>query len=184
MNTELFRIERLTALDEAILQQMADIYVEAYAEPPYNAGPLWDREAFLARTRRQRDRDGFQLELARSGSGDLIGFAFGFTMPADGWWAGSTTEPPPAVQAARKFAFIELVVQRRWRGNGIGRALHDTILNTRLEPYAILTALAEAPARAMYERWGWIQIGSEQHTTDSPLLDSLVLDRTQQRSAD
>lgn len=160
----------------AMLDEMTDLYRAVYAEPPYNSGPLWSDDLFRLRTEHQARRDGFRARWARSGAGDLVGFAFGFGMGAGGWWGGGDADlPPEEILAGDKFAVIELIVDRAWRGQGIGRRLLDELLAGRPEPYAMLTAVPAAPARALYDRWGWRQVGTARHTPDSPVMDQLVL---------
>jgi GNAT superfamily N-acetyltransferase len=161
-------------IDE-MLPEMTDLYREIYAEPPYNSGPLFEIDAFQARTRRQAARDGFTLVTARTADATMIGFAFGVPFAAGQWWSGEATPPPADILSAPKFAVIELVVRHTHRGHGIGRKLLTTLLVDRPEPYAFLTAFPDAPAREVYRRWGWTQVGTAHHTPDSPILDSLVL---------
>lgn len=158
----------------ARLDELAKIYTEVYAEPPYNAGSLWSAEAFVARTRRQATLDGFSF-LAASIKEEIAGFAFGLTFGEGVWWSGHATAPPDDILTARKFAVIELVVRRRWRGRGIGHQLVNQLLADRSEGYAILTAMPGAAAREMYRRWGWTQTGTAHHAPDSPILDALIL---------
>ena len=158
----------------AQLDELVEVYREAYAEPPYDAGSLWEEKAFRDRTGRQVERNGFTLVTARVG-GALIGFAFGLVFPAGGWWAGQAELPPAEILDPAKFAVIELVVRKAWRGRGLGHRLLDELLAGRPEPYAMLTAMREAPVRQMYARWGWQQVGTAQHTPTSPILDQLVL---------
>jgi GNAT superfamily N-acetyltransferase len=132
------------------------------------------RESFVDRTTRQTARDGFSAVWARADDA-LIGFAFGLRLPAGGWWTGESTAPPPEILNAPKFALIELDVAVDWRGRGIGHTLHDMLLEGRPEPYAILTTVAGRPARDMYDRWGWEQVGTAQHAPDAPVMDQLVL---------
>lgn len=61
-----------------ILEQVADVYDEVYAEPPYNSGPLFAREEFLQRTDSQLTADGFALITATIDD-DIAGFTFGFS---------------------------------------------------------------------------------------------------------
>lgn len=157
------------------MAELTTIYQEVYVEPPYNSGPLWNAESFKHRTVRQATRDGFALVTARLHSGELIGYSFGLTFPAGGWWSGDATAPPPAILDADKFAVIELLVRKRFRGRGIGRRLLDDLLAGRGEAYAVLTAMPDAPARELYRRWGWLSVGTAHHTPESPVLDSLVL---------
>lgn len=161
----------------AMLDEMADLYREVYAEPPYNSGPLWHEDAFRDRTRRQVDARGFACVWARHDSFYLAGFAFGFTMPRGAWWSGVSADPPPdEVLAGEKFAVIELIVARPWRGRGVGRQLLGMLLEGRREPYAMLTAVPDAPARQIYDHWGWRQAGRAQHTADAPVMDQLILE--------
>ncbi len=158
-----------------VLAEMADLYDEVHAAPRYDSGSLWRREAFLDRTRVQMDRDGFAIVLARSDTGELVGFSFGLPLGAGRWWGGGATAPPDEILSTSKFALIELDVRGRWRGQGIGRKMHDKLLTGRPEQYAILTTLPTEPARQMYQRWGWRQVGTAQHSPDSPVMDALVL---------
>ena len=166
------------SLISGLLDEMAETYVEVYAEPPYKSGPLWQRDAFVDRTQRQATRPGYAIVVARSADHEMIGYSFGLTFPEGRWWSGNASQPPPEILAASKFALIELLVREPWRRQGIARQMHDLLLNSRPEPYAILTAVPAAPARSLYQRWGWKQIGTAQHTPDSPPLDALVLSLT------
>jgi GNAT superfamily N-acetyltransferase len=71
-----------------------------------------------------------------------------------------------------------LVVHRDWRGQGIGKRLLSSLLEGRTEKYAILTADSNAPARQIYSRWGWEQIGAAKHTAEASAMDQLVLRRS------
>lgn len=157
----------------ATLDEVTNLYLEIHTALGDTTG-IFSRDAFVRRTADQTGRDGFAAILARSG-GQLVGFSFGFTMPPGRWWAGNPTLPPPGILDGPKFAVIELDVAEAWRGRGIGRALHDMLLDGRPEPYAILTAIPDAPARAMYARWGWVQVGTARHAPDAPVMDQLVL---------
>ena len=157
-----------------MLDELATVYLEVYAEPPYNSGPLVSEDAFRGRTGRQAVRDGFTIITAREGR-TLVGFSFGLPFAAGAWWAGAATPPPGDVLAGEKFAVIELVVRKPWRGRGLGRRLLAELLAGRPEPFAILTAVAAAPARELYARWGWEQTGTAQHTPDADVMDQLVL---------
>jgi hypothetical protein len=35
--------------------------------------------------------------------------------------------------------------------------------------------MPDAEARRLYERWGWTQTGTAQHSPESPILDALAL---------
>lgn len=159
----------------AMLDEVTDLYRVIRAAGPHASSPLYSRDAFVSRTTAQAGRPGFAATWARAGD-ELVGFAFGFQMPAGGWWGGNPTMPPPEILDQPKFAVIELNVREDQRGQGIGRRLLDALLAGRPEPYAILTTGPDEPARQMYARWGWRQVGTAQHTPDAPLMDQLVLD--------
>lgn len=152
------------------LEELADLYEAVYAEPPYNAAPKFSRGRFLERTRDQVLGTGFALVAAHDNDA-LIGFAFGFTLPAGGWW-GNATFPPETLKAASKFAVVELVVARPSRGLGLGRQLLDALLADRSEPYATLAAVLDAPAYEMYMRWGWTKVG--EFRKEPPYSDALA----------
>ncbi|WP_433227723.1 GNAT family N-acetyltransferase [Actinomadura formosensis] len=123
----------------AMLDEVARVYVPAYAEPPYEPHPMFSRVEFTARTTRQAAREGFTLIAARTGEGELAGFSFGLPFAAGRWWrdvSGST--PPPEVVNAAKFSVIELVVAAPHRGRGLAGRLLDALLDGRPEQYAML----------------------------------------------
>ena len=164
--------ERLGDLDAVKqLDELADLYVKVYAEPPYDGGPKYTRQAFLARTKGQLIAPGFTLITARD-AGALVGFSFGFQMGPYGWWANAT-EAPPEVLRASKFAVVELLVDISHRGRSIGRSLTGRLLADRSEEYATLAARPDAAAHAMYLRWGWKVVG--RFTTRLPPSNAMVL---------
>jgi GNAT superfamily N-acetyltransferase len=156
-----------------LLDQIADVYVEARAEPPYDTNPaIWSREAFVDRTRQQVRNPGFVLVTAHIHD-ELVGFAFGLPFESGRWFRGSS-EPPAEILAATKFAVIELNVRKPWRRRGIGRALLDELLDGRPEGYAMLTSLPEAAAYRMYERWGWRPVATMLPESGLPPWGTLV----------
>lgn len=157
------------ALD--LLDELADLYVQVYAEPPYDSARKYSRARFVQRTRQQAVASGFTLITAWR-SDALVGFAFGFAMPPGTWW-GNASSPPPEVLEAPKVAVIELIVSKAERGRGIGRALLDALLGDRPERYATLAAVLGADAYDMYLRWGWQKAG--EFRAEPPFSDALVL---------
>jgi GNAT superfamily N-acetyltransferase len=154
----------------AMLDELTDLYLETHSEQPYHDDPIFSRSQFIDRTTDQAKRPGFELVTVRAGD-TLAGFSFGLPFAAGSWWADCTM-PPQHILRAAKFAVIELDVRRVYRGQGWGKALLDTLLSERSEPYATLAAIPESPAYAMYERWGWYKVGV---FTDEPVMDALAL---------
>ncbi|TYK50722.1 GNAT family N-acetyltransferase [Actinomadura decatromicini] len=164
----------LTALDQTAaldaLDELATLYEEIYAEPPYNSAPKFSGDRFLARTREQILTSGFASVVARRGE-RLRGFTFGFTMAPGAWWA-TASAPPGDVLASDKFAVVELVVAVAERGQGLGRGLLDELLRERKERYATLPAVIGTDAYAMYVRWGWEK--AAEFREEPPFSDALV----------
>ena len=136
---------------------------------------------FGRRFGRQRRQPGFVLAEARHG-GYLVGYAFGVPLrPATSWWRDLTAPLPEELTAehpGRTFAFAELTVRAAWRRQGIGRDLHDLILDGRAEDRATAAIpVAAAPAQGAYQRWGWRK-AARKHAEQraAALLDVLLLD--------
>lgn len=127
----------------------------------------------------RRRQPGFVLAEARHG-GYLVAYASGLPLrPSTSWWKDLTT-PLPDDQTAeypgRTFALTELLVRASWRRQGIGRALHDLIMDGRPEERATLTVPpGAAAAQAAFRKWGWRRIARTRGPApDTPVLDVLV----------
>jgi ribosomal protein S18 acetylase RimI-like enzyme len=138
-----------------------------------------DGVPFADRFRVQRRQPGFVLAEARHG-GYLVGYAFGMPLrPSTDWWRYLTTPLPDEVTAehpGRTFALVELVVRASWRRQGIGRTLHDLILQDRPEERAALTVPpAATPAQNAFRNWGWRKVARTRgEQPGSPISDVLV----------
>jgi GNAT superfamily N-acetyltransferase len=138
-----------------------------------------DAASFADRLRVQRRQPGFVLAEARHG-GYLVGYAFGMPLrPSTSWWRHLTTPLPDEVTAehpGRTFALVELLVRASWRRQGIGRALHDLILENRPEERAALTVPpAATPAQNAFRSWGWRKVARTRgESPGSPVSDVLV----------
>ncbi|MQY04141.1 GNAT family N-acetyltransferase [Actinomadura macrotermitis] len=174
---ELAALDRRQALDA--LDEVADLYEQVYAEPPYNAAPKFSRDRFTRRTHDQATASGFAMVTARRG-GTLVGFAFGFSMMPGAWWANAAS-PAGEVLKADKFAVVELVVDRWHRRHGIGGRLLDALLADRRERYATLAAVIEADAYGWYLRRGWQKVA--EFRAEPPYSDALVLPLASARTA-
>jgi ribosomal protein S18 acetylase RimI-like enzyme len=126
-----------------------------------------------------RRQPGFVLAEARHG-GYLVAYASGLPLrPSTSWWKDLTTDLPESVTAeypGRTFALTELLVRPSWRRQGIGRALHDLIMDGRPEERATLTVPPRAAAaQAAFRSWGWRRIARTSGPgPDVPVLDVLL----------
>ncbi|TDD72116.1 GNAT family N-acetyltransferase [Actinomadura darangshiensis] len=160
----------------AMLDEIAEVYVPAYAEPPYEPHPMFSREEFIPRTTRQTTRKGFTLIGVRKGDGELVGFSFGLHFVAGSWWRDvSGSAPPQEIVDAAKFSVIELVVAAPHRGRGLARRLLGALLDGRPEQYAMLLAQPDSHARTIYAHWGWKQVAVVQSYPGGDIDDVLVL---------
>ncbi len=160
------------------LDELAELYIEVYGEPPYNWGAEYTA-LFAERFEGQRQQDGFSLVEARDGS-QLVGVGFGVTLrPTTPWWrtlltvlpATTTTEYPN-----RTFALVELLVREQWRRQHIAQRLHDRLLADRPEERATLTVLpAATAAQAAYRKWGWQRVAQKRNPLPgSPVFDVMI----------
>lgn len=160
------------------LDELVDLYTEVYAEPPYEWGQE-HAELFTQRFHGQLQQDGFTLVEARD-DGQLVGLGFGVTLlPNTPWWRNLTTPAAEALtqeRPRRTFALVELLVRAPWRRQHIAEAIHDRLLDNRVEERATLTVLpAAAAARAAYRKWGWRLVARKRNPLPgSPVFDVMV----------
>ncbi|MGH3764561.1 MAG: GNAT family N-acetyltransferase [Pseudonocardiaceae bacterium] len=138
------------------------LYYDAFSKPPHT-WPEHGEAEFRRLLSRLASNPTLGIVTAQA-ENELIGFAYGYTLKPDThWWDGFITPVPDEVTIERKgrtFALIDFVVAEAWRGHGIGRRLHDMLLNDRTEARATLAVEPVAhEARAIYERWGWRVVG-------------------------
>lgn len=160
------------------LPAVLPIYTEVYAEPPYGEGPE-DVAGFVTGWPRRSSAPGFRLVLAYDGDA-AVGMTFGHQLPdGTGWWTGllEDTTVDTAEWPGRTFAIIELAVLKPHRGAGLGRRLHDLLLEGRGEERVTLLVRPEPearPAQAMYEHLGYQRAGAVRPYDGAPVYDALV----------
>jgi len=161
----------------AAVADLHAVHAEVYADPPFERHD--DAASFAGRFRVQRRQPGFVLAEARRG-GYLVGYATGMPLrPSTSWWRDLTTPLPDDVTAeypGRTFALTDILVRASWRRQGIGRALHDLILQSRPQERATLAVLPGAtPAQSAFQSWGWRKIArTRDPRPGSPVSDILV----------
>jgi ribosomal protein S18 acetylase RimI-like enzyme len=169
-------------LARPLLDPICDLYDAVFSVPPF----FWrEDESVLHRERLEGllDNPTFSVVVARRAD-ELVGFAYGFALPTETKRWTYLTEPLPAQVAAewpgRTFVLFDYAVDQRRRGQGIGRALHDTLLARRPEERATLTVQPTAiDTKRLYERWGWYQVGQMEGggSAAAPMFDVYLRDR-------
>ena len=142
---------------KAHVEALAGLYADVYAEPPYLEGPE-HVASFRQHLEHELALPGFTLARAIDGP-DLIGAAYGFTLPAGEWMEPSAQEPPAHIRDLPKLNIAEWMVRGPYRRTGVGRRLLDMLLTDRPEPWAVLASNPAAPAHQIYHRWGWKTAG-------------------------
>ena len=162
----------------AELNSIVPIYREVYREPPYLEDEA-DVQDFAGSWHRRTSQPGFRLVVAAVG-GKPIGFGFGHRLvPKTRWWHGAVDEldVDTAEWSGRTFAIIELALLTEFRGQGIGRRLHDLLLRDAAEERVTLLVRPEPeaePARRLYDHLGYWQVGEIVPFEGGPLYDALV----------
>lgn len=170
----------LTADPEAAagaLDRIAPIYEAAYAGPPYNEG-LDDFADFRKSWPRRTAQPAFRLALATADD-RVIGFAFGHGLTNDDWWDGAVDrlDVDTVERPGRTLAIIEIAVLADYRGGGVGRQLHDLVLNADYEERATLLVRPEPEvesARRLYRSSGYRKVGQMIPYNGAPLYDVMV----------
>ncbi|MEV7353681.1 GNAT family N-acetyltransferase [Kitasatospora sp. NPDC091276] len=157
------RFETFTDPDAAAqaLDEIAPLYEQVFAEPPYFEGPR-DLAGFLEGYEAFRTMPGFRLVLARAGA--LVGFAFGVPLQSDSrWWHGlGLDEDFTREDGHRTFVIREIVVAPNRRRQGIGRELHATALEgTQAERVTLAVRPEAQAAMKMYEALGYRELGDK-----------------------
>ena len=164
-----------------LIDAICEVYDEVFSAPPF----FWrDDESQLHRERLAGLLDDPTFGLATATvAGELVGFAYGFTIPADTQrWQRLKEEVDPETARewpGRTFLLFDYAVRAPLRGRGIGKALHDLLLSSRSEERATLTVQPTAvDTKRIYERWGWRMVGQVEGgpTAAAPLFDCYLRD--------
>jgi GNAT superfamily N-acetyltransferase len=162
---------------DGLRDELLDVHADANAE--FLHLPFFAVEAFWKRLQGYSGGLNFDLVAGRI-DGQLVGYAFGSTLPADtAWWsAGLQDAKDPDVTretGTRTYAFREFLVRRAFQGHGHGRRLHDELLSGRPEERATLLVRPDNPARELYLRWGWTTVGRIKPGPEFPDYEAMVL---------
>lgn len=154
LTTSYYTGGRLAEIRGTLLDVYADVYAEDIA-----TNPFFSMERFEERLEAHVAAGGWGCVVAQVG-GEVAGFTYGFTARDD----------------AATFKLCENMLREKWRKRGISRVMHDELVSQRQEERAELLVRRERPRlRAMYETWGYEQVGEQLPFPDAPLYDVMVL---------
>ncbi|MGK5544980.1 GNAT family N-acetyltransferase [Streptomyces sp. URMC 127] len=171
---EPIEFRRSRDVDE-VRQTILDLHVEVRGDFGLLDRPFNSVERFDERLLAYAQRPGWETVVARTPGGELVGFCFGTPLGADTRWWASMINPLPdgytTETGTRTLAFQEICVRKPWRGHGVARRLHDKLLAGHPEERVTLLvnpAAGDGKLKAVYESWGYEEIGRQQPFEDSP----------------
>lgn len=149
-------------------QELVAVYRQAFRPPPYEKGENVVRQ-FNSTLERHTQRDGFRCVAALSPDGSsLVGFGYGYTSQDGQWWHDQVVAQldPETVRTwfANAFEIVELAVRPAMQARGVGRRLHDALLEPVPHRTAVLSTLdADTRGSRLYRKRGWRVICSGFH---------------------
>lgn len=156
------------------------VYAEVFADPPYGE-TADDVAATFRRFRSQCRKESFRAALARAEDGEPVGMAYGHCLGVDTVWWDRLVEPVSddmrREDGHRTFGLMELAVRRPWRGRGVARRLHATLLDGVGAARVLLNVHpGSRAASAAYRAWGYRKVGEARPWQGADLHDVMLLD--------
>lgn len=149
---------------EARQDEIIAVYRNAFTPPPYGkpeAEIIQFAQSFLT----QFERDAYRFVAALdSASNQLVGFSYGYSSTAGRWWHEQASRALPQLAGTAwlddSFQLVEIAVDPKFQGQGIGGRLHDHVLAGVPHRRAILATLhADTVAFRLYRGRGWVVFG-------------------------
>ncbi|KOT85992.1 acetyltransferase [Streptomyces rimosus subsp. pseudoverticillatus] len=160
---------------DAVRGDLLDVYAEVRA--PLLHLPNYAVTAFGERLDRHSTEPGFTAVLAYA-NGQPVGYAYANSIErGDRYWQRTSPEPAEKYTQHPTVALKEIGVRPDWRKTGTARRIHDALLATRDEPYVTLMvnpAAGDGKVHALYESWGYADIGQSQPSPASPVLTVMI----------
>ncbi|MEE1929579.1 GNAT family N-acetyltransferase [Streptomyces sp. TRM 70351] len=170
-NISLTRTSDIDAVWSTLVEIYAKVWGERLHEPHYSV------ERYGERLARHASEPGWEALIGYDGA-EAIGYAYGNTIQHDDrWWSRTTPAPLPAHVRVLTFAFKEGMLRARWRALGLAQRGHDELLTARRETQSVLLVNPRSgggKVKALYESWGYQEIGTQQPTADGPVLSAMI----------
>lgn len=141
--------------------QITTLYRDAFSPPPYRKAEA-EISDFDQSLPAHIAREGFHFVGALDNHQEqLVGFAYGYTSTAGQWWYEHVKQALPMLAASHwlenSFQLVEIAVDPKAQGQGIGGRLHDHLLGGRPQARAVLSTLQAATrAEHLYRTRGWL----------------------------
>lgn len=149
----------------AVRNEVLYVYEAAWSTTAFALSPFQLRD-FEGILERHRTRKSFRLATAREESGELVGFAYGYTSERGGWWRDIVTDALDDAVVEEWFSdcfeFVELAVHPGAQARGVGSSLHDALLGgIPHRTSALSTQSTNEAALRLYRGRGWIVLEPE-----------------------
>jgi len=147
----------------ALKDSIVAAYLAAFSLPPYSK-TFAEAQDFAFRFPRHVAREDFRCLVAQEArNSPVLGFAYGYACREGQWWRDQVY---PALQPAARaewlsdaLEFVELAVVPEAQGRGLGRKLHNSLLEGVPHRTAVLSTLqAETTGLILYRQHGWITL--------------------------
>ncbi len=160
----------------AVRKVLVDVYAEVYAD--LMDDPFFSIERFEKRLDGHADRNNWEAVIGYEGD-TPVGYAYAAALqPGARWWLHQLDPLPEDYTEEtgnRTLALFEIMVRTPWRGTGIAHRIHEELLQGRQEErVTLLVDPQKTGVKAMYERWGYEDIGAQKPFPDSPLYSTMV----------
>ncbi len=161
LGSALVDVAKVEGVDDGDIREgVIAVYRGAFRARPYCRGEE-DFKDFAESLVRHTDFAGFRMIVARSHSdGSIVGFSYGYDLAPGQWWYEHVAPQLPFGVADLllddAFLLTQLAVLPAFQRQGIGRQLHDALLERPTRAKALLsTRQADSPAQRLYRSRGW-----------------------------
>jgi ribosomal protein S18 acetylase RimI-like enzyme len=169
--------------DVATLDDCADAYLRAFAEPPFSEGHR-DAAELRERITAYSTRDGFRVVLSYRDDRSPVAFGLSVTARAGDWWRDRVADFVGSELTNTWLAdpiteVVHLAVVPEARRKGLGRSVLAALVDDRGNDVAVLSCHPEgSAAQRLYSSQGWQLLASDFRTRPGQLGYLLMAKRT------
>lgn len=170
---------------EEVRRLLLDIHAEVRGDFGLMSAPFYHVDRFNERLTGYASRPGWEAVIGYQ-EHTPVGYAFAVPLGENtGWWSAMRDPLPEEYvreTGTRTLALNEILVREPWRGAhgaGAARRIHEELLSGRTEERVTLLVnpqRADGRLKAVYESWGYKEIGQQQPFPDSPVFAAMMRD--------